>query len=231
MIASDGQYQSLAGTADFTIGRSTLNHLVLEDSAVSRRHAILHRKEDTYLLQDLQSSNGTFVNGVSAKEALLKSGDIIQLGRFIFEFREGTESDIIAYIRKRMERSREEHPTTPIGIYPLLREEKIAGDLDDFPIVPIVQALISERKTGTLRIRRQNVLIGAVYFMNGIVIDAECSPAPEGKLAFFELLKSKHGRFSFEASSAVPRPPIIEDDSTALLLEGCRRLDEHLSDS
>ena len=225
LVASDGQYQPLADHREFKLGRSIDNHLVLEDSAVSRKHAVLTDAEEGFYLKDLNSSNGTFVNGISVKEALLKNGDILQIGRFIFELREGVEKEIVDFLKKRASKVREEHPTAIMGKFSVLREEKIAGELEDFHLVPIVQTLIAERKTGILRVSRQNQFVGAIYFMNGQIIDAECPPAPEGRLAVFEILKSKKGRFAFDASM-VPRPPIIEEDSTGLLLEGCRRIDE-----
>ncbi len=225
LIASDGQYQSLEDYAEYGIGRAIDNHLVLEDSAVSRKHAVLIKTAEGYLLKDLNSSNGSFVNALSVKEAHVKSGDVIQIGKFIFELREGNEEEIQQYLKKRVEKVREEVPTTILGKFHFLKEEKIAGELEEFSIVPIVQTLITEKKSGILRISFQNKFLAALYFMNGQIIDAECPSAPDGPLAFYEALKIKRGRFAFDAS-IVPRPPVIEDDSTQLLLEGCRRMDE-----
>lgn len=225
LLASDGQHQSLADYEEFSIGRAIDNHLVLEDSAVSRKHCVLVLKKDFYLLRDLNSSNGTFVNAISVKEAILRNGDVIQIGKFIFELREGEEQDILDYLQKRKEKVREDQPTSVLGKFHFLREEKIAGELEDFAIVPIVQTLITEKKTGIFRITFQNEFLGALYFMNGQIIDAECPPAPDGRLAVFELLRNKRGRFAFDASM-VPRPPVIDEDATGLLLEGCRRMDE-----
>lgn len=226
LVASDGQYQSLAGYDEFTIGRAIDNHLVLEDSAVSRKHAALIPQAAGYLVRDLNSSNGTLVNAISIKEVLAKNGDIIQIGRFVFELREGEEAEIVEQLKKRVEKVREDHPTAVLGKLHLLREEKIAGELEHFNMVPLVQTLIAEKKTGILRVDYRNQFVGALYFMEGAIIDAECQPAPDGRLAAFELLKHKKGRFAFDASM-VPRPPMIEEDSTSLLLEGCRRLDEN----
>ena len=225
LLASDGQYQLLSAHDEFTVGRGVDNHLMLEDSAVSRKHCILKKKNDFYLLKDLNSSNGTFVNAISVKEAILRNGDVIQIGKFIFELREGEEQDIRKYLKKRVDKVREDQPTSVLGKFHFLREEKISGELEDFHIVPIVQALILERKSGIFRVTFQNEFIGALYFMDGEIIDAECPPAPDGRLAVFELLRHKRGRFAFDASM-VPRPPVIEENAMKLLLEGCRRMDE-----
>jgi predicted component of type VI protein secretion system len=63
-----------------TIGSAPLNHIVIDDPAVSAQHAILARVADSYRLQDLHSTNGTQVNGISITDAELKDGDKIQFG-------------------------------------------------------------------------------------------------------------------------------------------------------
>jgi pSer/pThr/pTyr-binding forkhead associated (FHA) protein len=63
-----------------TIGSAPLNHIVIDDPAVSAQHAILARVADSYWLKDLHSTNGTQVNGVSISGAQLKDGDKIQFG-------------------------------------------------------------------------------------------------------------------------------------------------------
>ncbi len=64
-----------------TVGRTQDNSVRLHDTEVSRSHAELHRKGDIYVLRDLSSSNGTFVNGQPATEQELVSGDQLQFGK------------------------------------------------------------------------------------------------------------------------------------------------------
>lgn len=64
-----------------SVGRTQDNSVRLHDTEVSRSHAELVRKGDVYVLRDLSSSNGTFVNGQPATERELVSGDQIQFGR------------------------------------------------------------------------------------------------------------------------------------------------------
>lgn len=64
-----------------TVGRTQDNSVRLHDTEVSRSHAELIRRGDIYVLRDLASSNGTFVNGQPATERELVSGDQIQFGR------------------------------------------------------------------------------------------------------------------------------------------------------
>lgn len=68
-----------------TIGRSKENEVVIDNIAVSRRHAQIELKEGkSYVLRDLQSSNGTFLNGVhiDANDHPLNDGDIIGIAKF-----------------------------------------------------------------------------------------------------------------------------------------------------
>src|SRR5438034_6966745 len=69
-----------------TIGSAPLNHIVIDNPAVSAQHAILARVADSYRLKDLNSTNGTQVNGVSISDAELKDGDKIQFGSVVAVF-------------------------------------------------------------------------------------------------------------------------------------------------
>ena len=63
-----------------TLGGSEDNDLVIDDDKVSRFHARVFRDGDDYLVEDLQSTNGTFVNHVKVRCAYLRSGCSIRLG-------------------------------------------------------------------------------------------------------------------------------------------------------
>jgi predicted component of type VI protein secretion system len=63
-----------------TIGRAPDNVIVIDDPSVSTRHATLELMGKTYRLRDLDSTNGTKVNGVSITEALLRFEDRIRFG-------------------------------------------------------------------------------------------------------------------------------------------------------
>jgi ABC-type multidrug transport system ATPase subunit/pSer/pThr/pTyr-binding forkhead associated (FHA) protein len=70
--------------SEITIGRDPSVDLTLPSPSVSRRHARLSRQGDGYMLEDLGSSNGTFLNGERLVERRhLKSGDQIRLGKAI----------------------------------------------------------------------------------------------------------------------------------------------------
>jgi pSer/pThr/pTyr-binding forkhead associated (FHA) protein/uncharacterized RDD family membrane protein YckC len=80
-----------------SIGRDPSNDLVLSDSMVSRRHAILEQREDQYVLRDNNSSNGTLVNGDRLdKETPLRDGDLVAIGssRLLFQL-DDTSADFL----------------------------------------------------------------------------------------------------------------------------------------
>jgi hypothetical protein len=60
-----------------SIGRALDNHIILEDTRVSRYHAQLRRRYGHYVLYDLGSSGGTQINGYPVEECVLHSGDVI----------------------------------------------------------------------------------------------------------------------------------------------------------
>jgi hypothetical protein len=61
------------------IGRKHDNHIVIDDQRVSRAHAQLRLRFGRYVLYDLGSSGGTFVNDHAVQECILKPGDVISL--------------------------------------------------------------------------------------------------------------------------------------------------------
>ncbi|MCB9454722.1 MAG: DUF3662 domain-containing protein [Anaerolineaceae bacterium] len=62
------------------VGRSRDNHVILDDSTVSRHHLQLRLRQGRYILFDTQSQGGTFVNNVSVKQHVLQNSDVIQVG-------------------------------------------------------------------------------------------------------------------------------------------------------
>ncbi len=63
------------------IGRDTNNDIHLDDITVSRSHAMVS-KGHGYSIKDLGSLNGTYLNAISVKEAVVKAGDEIQIGKY-----------------------------------------------------------------------------------------------------------------------------------------------------
>jgi ABC transport system ATP-binding/permease protein len=72
---------SLRGRDAFTIGRDPKNDLAIPHPIVSRFHVRIHRRDGAFVVTDLNSSNGTYVNGKTVSGAVaLRAGDTIQVG-------------------------------------------------------------------------------------------------------------------------------------------------------
>lgn len=81
-----GQVYTLKPTAT-VLGRDPMADVIVDDSAVSRRHAKIELRNGIYILEDLGSANGTFVGGERVKIWELQSGDRVQLGsRIVLRF-------------------------------------------------------------------------------------------------------------------------------------------------
>ena len=64
------------------IGRSPECGIFLDDVTVSRKHAVLSRKDSTFTIEDQGSLNGTFVNRKRVESAQLEDGDELQVGKY-----------------------------------------------------------------------------------------------------------------------------------------------------
>jgi Nif-specific regulatory protein len=71
---------------EVSIGREPTNLISLLDASVSRRHCLIRRDSDKFRIQDLNSRNSTFVNGVPVSDRILESGDEIKVGNSLFVF-------------------------------------------------------------------------------------------------------------------------------------------------
>src|SRR4029453_12853157 len=71
------------------IGRAPLNQIVIDHPTVSAQHAVLLRTGDFYSLKDLNSTNGTHINGLLFTYGELKNGDAIRFGSVIAVFATG----------------------------------------------------------------------------------------------------------------------------------------------
>ena len=85
-----GEYHVKEGQS-LTIGRSNKNNIVIENLAVSGRHAKIDALEDGYLLTDLKSKNGSFVNEKQVTSHWLENNDVITIGKhtLVFAYKEG----------------------------------------------------------------------------------------------------------------------------------------------
>lgn len=81
--------RSILGESAVDIGRGSACQLILDADSVSRRHARIEWSGREHRLIDLGSTNGTFVNGTRTKEALLRDGDRIGIGKALLKYLAG----------------------------------------------------------------------------------------------------------------------------------------------
>ena len=73
-------------TEDVECGRSMATGIPLDDDAVSRRHARFAWTGNAFIVSDLGSTNGTYVNDLTVRERTLQDGDQVKIGHTIFKF-------------------------------------------------------------------------------------------------------------------------------------------------
>lgn len=120
------------------IGKKNDNDIVVVDKTVSRNHVEIHATDDSFLLKDLNSTNGTFINEMKVKEAFLSPGDTIILGNAKMEYRAQNE-------KVEMEPSKNDFFGEMVGKSRKMRQ--IFGILER--ISPSVATVIIEGETGT----------------------------------------------------------------------------------
>ncbi len=69
------------------IGRDEENDIILSHPTVSRFHAKIIREGENYFIEDLNSANSTFVNGIKVQKELLHDNDILQFGDIVCVFK------------------------------------------------------------------------------------------------------------------------------------------------
>ena len=74
----------LVEKSGFYIGRTPESDIFLDDITVSRKHAMIEEIEGDHRLVDTGSLNGRYVNGEIVEKAILKNGDMIRIGKYIF---------------------------------------------------------------------------------------------------------------------------------------------------
>lgn len=120
------------------VGKKNDNDIVLNDRAVSRSHFEIEATQDSYLLRDLNSTNGTTINNMRVKEAFLSPGDTIEVGNTKIEYRAFNE-------KVQMEPSTKEQFGELVGKSKKIRQ--IFGVLER--ISPTLATVIIQGETGT----------------------------------------------------------------------------------
>jgi FHA domain len=69
-----------------TLGRRPYNDIVIDNLAVSGEHAVLHMVGSEVQIEDLNSTNGSYVNGKAVKKQALQNGDVVEVGKYKIKY-------------------------------------------------------------------------------------------------------------------------------------------------
>jgi pSer/pThr/pTyr-binding forkhead associated (FHA) protein len=197
------------------IGRSRSCNLRLPSADASRRHAEIVGAKGGFLLRDLRSTNGTFLNGERVEERQLRPGDRIQIGGDTITFCQ-VETPI-------------ERATPTIGEEQTVLLERpglgqvFQGSLAEIPTFAVLQILEMGRKSGVLLIESEQGP-GRLWLCAGAPIHAE-TKLQKGFDAAVAVVNMTVGRFAFEPQHDAPERT-IQASVTELLLEASRLQDE-----
>lgn len=100
LLIENGKAQEIQMGQELTIGRAYSNLLRLEGEEISRVHAIIYRRGEDYVLRDLDSKNGILLNGQKVVNALLGSGDQINVGEYTVLFDPPQDYDVSEFLKR-----------------------------------------------------------------------------------------------------------------------------------
>jgi len=221
-----GKYQGgefpLKPNKQVIIGRSSELDMVLVEDMVSRKHARISWQGGKLTIEDLGSTNGTFVNGEKVKQARIKEGDRILIGTSILKLVKqgaGAEEMTDAQVKQNLEQ---------VAAQQSSRQTKTAmtGKLDEVPLPDLLQLFHTSKKNGVLVVNNEHE--GKIYLRQGrvyyAVIDENHELGPQK--SFNRICTWEQGEFEL-------RPPdnqefMVEMDMSTeqLLMDALRQLDE-----
>ena len=138
---------------EFVVGRASDLDVVLVEDMVSRKHSIISTAGGQIAIEDLGSTNGTFVNGEKVKKVNLKEGDRILIGTSIIKLVKLDPSAAPlsdADARQRLEVAASRRRTTGIG-------RPMSGSIEEIPLPDLLQLLSTSRKSGVLMVHSSGV--------------------------------------------------------------------------
>src|SRR5262252_3266700 len=131
------------------VGRSSDLDMVLVEEMVSRKHAKIELREGKIHIEDLGSTNGTFVNGERIVKGWLKEGDRVLIGSNILKVIAMTTEDSTAGVRKSADASSIPKPAPPRRSTEG-GESRMRGSLEEIPLPDLLQLFGTSRKSGVL---------------------------------------------------------------------------------
>lgn len=214
----------LSKDEEFTIGRGVYNRLVLSLDNVSRYHAVIKWSNNGFVIEDLGSSNGTFVNDETIQaQHRLQSGDKILIGNQLITYRESQKNRAFQNNKTLRTEGQNLFRVPSVEEIKNLRSS-LQGSIETIPLFSILQMLSGDKQTGCLTIKKLDGKVGDIYFREGNVVHTEIS-GHTGEEVFFEIMKWEKGEFQFHKGKH-PVRETMHENLQRLLLEGLRILDE-----
>ncbi|HEY4184319.1 MAG TPA: DUF4388 domain-containing protein [Polyangia bacterium] len=220
-----GKYQGgefpLRPNREIVIGRSSELDMVLVEDMVSRKHAKIVTDENVVTIEDLGSTNGTFVNGEKVRVSEIKDGDRILIGTSIIKLvtMAGEPNSISeTEARSRLVVAGNKRPPT----------KSMSGSIEEIPLPDLLQLLSTSRKSGVIVIR-SDLGVGKIYLRKGQIyfasIDDSFNTGP--RKAMFRMLGWTQGFFDLDPPDERDVLEELSDSTEGLLMEGMRQLDEY----
>jgi len=209
---------------EIIIGRSSDLDMVLVEDMVSRKHAKISTDDHTVSIQDLGSTNGTFVNGEKVRAIRLKEGDRILVGTSIIKL---VTANSEAPVPSSSLTENEARSRMQVTANRRAEPKMMQGNIEEIPLPDLLQLLSTSRKSGVLVLRsewgtgRLYLRKGQVYFAN---VDESFDVSP--RKAMFRMLTWDKGLFELEPPDDRTVMEEIQDSTEGLLMEGMRQLDE-----
>jgi pSer/pThr/pTyr-binding forkhead associated (FHA) protein len=224
-----GKYQGgefpLRMNREIIIGRSSDLDMVLVEDMVSRRHAKISSTDAEVYIQDMGSTNGTFVNGEKiAGRALLHEGDRILVGTSIIKVVAVEGSSASANVSEAVARGQlERQAASRVAT----QGRPMSGVIEEIPLPDLLQLLSTSRKSGVLTVNN-GVSLGKIFLRKGAIyfstINEDFAVSPQK--AIYRMLTWLTGTFELEPGGDIQVMEEIQESTEGLLMEGVRQLDE-----
>lgn len=218
-----GKYQGgefpLPVEGEIVIGRSSELDMVLVEDMVSRRHAKITVTGGQIFLQDLGSTNGSFVNGERIKRAKLNEGDRVLVGTSIIKLVALEAQQVPSDGKASLEDAAAGKRTSQV--------RTMTGNIAEIPLPDLLQLFGASKKSGVLVIRTDH-RTGRIFLDKGKVAHAAIDEAPHviPIKCFYRILTWQDGTFDMEQGDDRTFDSPIEMSTEGLLMEGMRQLDE-----
>ncbi len=201
------------------VGRQPGADVLISEDLVSRRHARITYDGTEVVVEDLGSTNGTFVNGERVTRAAVREGDRVLVGETIFTVvaRQAASAASATQLRSILD----------VGDAERTAASAIQGRLDEVPLIDLLQLVATARKTGLLVVRSGAEKAELVLERGAVVAcTLEAHPDLPPEKAVFRPFGWAAGQFELQPREpGAARPPLMAT-TDALLLEAARQLDE-----